>query len=112
MDAKKTKVFTYIGFAKKSGNLRVGANSIETLRKRVYLVMLCRTASDNARATAEKFSRTFGCPLCDSGEYTLEELTLKEDCKTAAITDAKLAEAIIAVAPVYGLKLLSGDRKG
>mgnify|MGYP007047167036 CR=1 FL=1 len=108
MDAKKTKVFTYIGFAKKSGNLRVGANSIETLRKRVYLVMLCRTASDNARATAEKFSRTFGCPLYDSGEYTLEELTLKEDCKTAA----KLAEAIIAVAPAYGLKLLSGDRKG
>ncbi len=48
--------------------------------------------------------------MYDSGDYTLEELLLKDDCKTAAVTDPSLAEAIISVADEYGLKLLSGGK--
>ena len=110
LEAKKTKIFAYLGFAKKSGKLCVGANSLSTLKKRAYLALSCKTSSENARKEAEKFAKSAGCPLYDSGDYTLEELLLKDDCKTAAVTDPSLAEAIISVAGEYGLKLLSGGK--
>ena len=112
MEARKTKIFTYLGIAKKSGNLCIGANSLARLKKRAYLLISCKTATDNARKDAEKFAKAFGCPLYTSGEFTLEELALKDECKTLAVTDEALANAIISVAEEYGLKLLSGGKKG
>ena len=112
MEARKTKIFTYLGFAKKSGNLCIGANSLARLKKRAYLMISCKTATDNARKDSEKFAKAFGCPLYPSGEFTLEELALKDECKTLAVTDEALANAIISVAEEYGLKLLSGGKKG
>ena len=107
MEARKTKIFTYLGFAKKSGNLCIGANSLARLKKRAYLMISCKTATDNARKDSEKFAKAFGCPLYTSGEFTLED-----ECKTLAVTDEALANAIISVAEEYGLKLLSGGKKG
>ena len=112
MEAKKTKIFTYLGFAKKSGNLCIGANSLARLKKRAYLMISCKTATDNARKDAEKFAKAFCCPLYTSSDYTLEELVLKDECKTLAVTDESLAKAIISVAEECGLKLLSGGNKG
>lgn len=112
MEARKTKIFTYLGFAKKSGNLCIGANSLARLKKRAYLMISCKTATENARNDAEKFAKAFGCPLYTSGEFTLEELALKDECKTLAVIDEALAKAIISVAEEYGLKLLSGGKKG
>ena len=57
MEARKTKIFTYLGFAKKSGNLCIGANSLARLKKRAYLLISCKTATDNARKDAENLPK-------------------------------------------------------
>ena len=92
----KNKVFSYLGFAIKSGNLKIGINAIYTLKTRVYLLILCKSGAVNAVREGEKLKNSFGCPMLITKTFTLEELTGRENCKLAAITDENLASAIIA----------------
>ena len=91
---KKSKVRTFIGFAIRSGKFRIGANSIATLKK-VCLMIVCKTASENTKKEAQKKSRKFGCKLLITESETLSELTHRENAKVMAITDEKLSQAII-----------------
>lgn len=91
----ESKTFSYFGFAIKSGNLRTGANTISGIKKRVYLIALCRSASENAKSCAEKFAKKFGCPLIESTSRDLSEYVGKENCKIVAITEKQLSEAIL-----------------
>ncbi len=90
----KSKAQTFVGFAMRTGNYRIGANACATL-KRAYLVIVCRSASDNTKKEAEKLSRKFGCPLLETAQLLLEEITHKENSKVMAIADKKLSQAII-----------------
>ena len=89
------KVRSYFGFAVKSGNLRGGLNTIGTLKKRVYLIAVCHTASENSKGEAKKFAMKFKCPLIEIAGATLGEYVGKENCKVAAVTDENLAKAIL-----------------
>lgn len=89
----KSKVRTFIGFAVKARKLVTGADSVARL-KRAYLVLVCDSASENAKKLAEKQSVRLRCPLL--GCVTpLEDLCNKTNCKIAAVTDQSLAKAII-----------------
>ena len=88
------KSFAYLGFAIKSRKLKTGINAINTLKKDVYLIIVCSTGEKNARK-AEKLSVKFNAPLIESVTKTLEEITGKENCKVAALTDENLAKAIL-----------------
>ena len=90
---QKNKVLTYIGFAKKSGNLRTGVNAISTL-KNAYVLIICQSASQNTKKDATKLSVKLSCPLIQS-KLSVEEITGKENCKLIAITDENLASAIM-----------------
>lgn len=90
---QKSKVLTYLGFAKKSGNLRTGVNAISTL-KRANLLILCATAARNTKEDAAKLSAKLGCPLLESA-VPVEELAGKENCKLLAVTQENLAGAIL-----------------
>lgn len=88
------KIATYIGFAIRSGNYKIGGNSIATL-KGANLVIVCSTASENTVKLAKKYSTRFGCKLLTTKTPTLAQLTFKENAKLMAITDSQLAKAII-----------------
>lgn len=89
------KSFAYLGFAIKAGKLRTGINAINTLKNDVYLIIVCSTGEKNARKEAEKLSVKFNAPLIESVTKTLEEITGKENCKVAAVTDENLSKAIL-----------------
>ena len=90
---QKSKVLTYLGFAKRSGNLRTGVNAINTL-KHASLLILCASASANTEKDAVKLSVKLACPLLKSTAL-VEDLTGKENCKLLAVTEENLAKAIL-----------------
>lgn len=89
-----SKAETFIGFALKSGKYKLGANTIETLKK-AKLIIVCDSASENSKNDAVKFSKKFQCPILKTEGKTLAELTHKSNVKMMAITDNNLAKAII-----------------
>ena len=88
-----SKALAYLGFARKSGNLRAGVNAVSTLKK-VNLLIVCSTASLNTVKEADKLAAKFACPLMET-KISAEEISGKENCKLLAVTDANLARAII-----------------
>ena len=90
---QRSKALTYLGFAKRSGNLRTGVNAISTL-KRASLLILCASASANTEKDAQKLAAKLGCPLLRSAAL-VEAITGKENCKLLAVTEENLAKAIL-----------------
>ena len=90
----KSKAETYVGFAVRTGKFRIGGNAVQTL-KRAYLMIVCKTASGNSKEQAEKIAKKFGCPLLETTEKTLEQLTHRENAKIMAIADKQLSAAIL-----------------
>lgn len=88
------KVESYLGFCLRARKIALGGGTIETLKKGVYLIIVCSTASENTFKLAIKFKNRFCCPLmvCKSG---LENAVHKEGCKVAAVRDTELAQAIL-----------------
>lgn len=106
---QNNKIFTYVGFARRSGKFKAGVNAIKTVKKGVELLMLCKSASPNAIKEAEKLSERFFCPLYKTVTFTVEDMMDKENCKLVAILDAELAKAIISNAG-EDLRDISGGR--
>ena len=90
----KSKAFTFVGFAMRTGKFRIGTNAVQTL-KRAYLMIVCSSASENTKAQAEKIAKKFHCPLIEPTEKTLEEITHRENAKVMAIADKELSNAIL-----------------
>jgi hypothetical protein len=89
----KTKAQTFIGFAIRAGKYRIGANSVETL-KRAELMIVCLTASENTKKQAISQANKFHCPIIET-KIPLEDLTHRENAKVMAITDKSLSKAIL-----------------
>ncbi len=92
---QKSKAETYIGFCIRAGKLTCGFNAVRLQKKDVYLLLLCDSASENAKKDAWKLKKKFGCELLTSVGKTLEEITGKPNCKLAAVRDKELAKAIL-----------------
>ena len=90
----KSKAETFIGFAMRTGNFRIGANAAATL-KRANLMIVCSSASENTKKEAEKLAKKFKCPLIEPTVKTLEEITHRENAKVMAIADKSLSAAIL-----------------
>ena len=93
----KSKAESYIGFCRKAGKLTCGFNAVESLRKDVYLLLLCDTATENGKKSAEKLHNRFGCEMLIACGKTLGEMTGKPGCKLAAVREQNLAKAILSV---------------
>lgn len=89
----KSKVEAYIGFAIKKRALITGSDSVSRL-KRADLVLLCKSGSPNARKDALNAGARLKCPVVECG-ILLEDITGKQNCKIAALTDKQLAAAIM-----------------
>ncbi len=89
-----SSIKSYIGFAVKSGKILYGIDNIIQSRKRKYVMVICKTASENLADKARKYSEKNGIPLI-MAELPLEEMVHKTNCKLIAISDANLASAVI-----------------
>ena len=89
----KSRAQTFIGFCVRARKITTGAGAIDYLKKDVWLILVCSTASQNSLAAAKKYAKRHACPLmmCYSG---LENAVNKADCKMAAVRDKGLAQAI------------------
>lgn len=90
-----SKINSYVGFAIKAKKLRCGVNVVESLKKDVYLLILCSSASKNTFADAQKLQKKFNCPLFVLKGDLLENITHKANCKLCAVCEPNLARAII-----------------
>ena len=91
----KSKAERYVGLCMKAGKLTCGFNAVEAEKKRIYLLILCSSASDNAKKSAQKLKNRFGCELMVIYGTPLEEVTGRINCKLAAVRDENLAKAIL-----------------
>ncbi len=91
---QNNKIKTYIGFAIKSRKLRTGVNVIKSLNKGVYLLLLCKSASENTVSEAKSLAKKFGCKILVTAEDLLEDVVYKVNCKLAGVTEPNLAKAI------------------
>ena len=89
------KVESYIGFCLRARKIALGSGSVDVLKKGVYLIIVCSTASENTFSLALKYKNRYSCPLiiCKVG---LENAVHKPGCKIAAVRDYELAKAICA----------------
>ena len=94
---QRSKAEGYIGFCIKAGKLTCGFNAVQTLKKGVYLLLLCSTASANAKKEAEKLRARFRCAMIESCGRPLEDIVGRANCKLAAVRDENLAKAILSV---------------
>ncbi len=90
----KSKAETFIGFAMRARKYRVGVNAVGTLKK-VNLIIICHTASENTVKDAVKLAGKFHCPAIMTKEKALEQITHRENAKVMAITDSALSKAIL-----------------
>ena len=63
-----SKAMRYLGLCIRAGKLTCGFNALEAEKKDVYLLILCSSASENAKKSALKLKNKFGCELL---EYNL-----------------------------------------
>ena len=91
---KKTKSETFIGFAMRTGKFRIGTNAVATLKK-AQLMIVCNTASDNTKKEADKLAKKFNCPMLETKNKSLEQITHRENAKVMAVCDKQLSDAIL-----------------
>lgn len=92
---ERSKLQSYLGFSIRAGKLVTGVNAIECTHKRIYALVMCKSAAKNTRKDAEKLRDRLQVPLCIADD--LAELVKKENCKLCAMLDRSLAEAVIAL---------------
>ena len=91
--AERIKAAVYIGFAIKSGKIKLGTDCLERAKK-CAVVIVCESASQNCMEKAKSLSGKFGCTLLKTSGVKLEDIVYKKNCKLAGITDMNLARAV------------------
>jgi len=90
----RSRAETFIGFAMRTGKYKIGMNASATL-KRAYLMIVCKSASENTKKDAQKLAGKFNCPLIETVTKTLEEIVKRENAKVMAIGDKALSKVIL-----------------
>lgn len=101
MDEKKIE--SYLGFAFRAGKVTLGLNSIETLKKGVYCMLLDQDAQKNSQKQARKEATRLSCPLVIV--KGLGALVKREGIKVIAVKDFSLAGAILSEAEKQGISI-------
>ena len=88
------KIISYFGFAKKSNNCVMGQTALKKSTKKMHLIVVCQTASDNLKNMAENLATKHDCPHIITKEL-LSVLLHENDIKIVGITDENLSKAIM-----------------
>ena len=95
------KIESYLGFALRAGKLALGLNTVETLKKEVFCLLLDEQAKKNSQKEARKQCKRLSCPLVIVKD--LGALIKREGCKIVAVKDVSLAGAILSEAEKQGI---------
>ncbi len=88
---------TYIGFSIKSRSVIIGQDQLKKNKSKVYLIIYCKTASQNLKDLALRLGEKYGCnTLCL--DENLQEYTNIQGCKILGLKNSSLSEAILKVA--------------
>ena len=88
------KIVSYLGFAQKSNSCIMGQTALKKTVKKLYLVLVCNTASENLKDLAKNLAVKHNCEYIIS-KVDLTELINFENIKIVGITDENLSKAII-----------------
>ncbi len=92
----ENKVSTYLGFAIKSNNIIYGIDNLRDYNKKLYLIILCKTANDKSLTIAKNLrEKNKNCTVMTTNDNTLSELLHLDNCKMIGIKNHSLAQAII-----------------
>lgn len=89
-----SKIKSYLGLCVKSGGVVIGQDRLKKNVKKIHLLVLSPTGSQNLKDLSLRLSEKFDCDLVVTNS-NLEELICKEGCKLVGITNESLANAII-----------------
>ena len=87
------KIISYLGFARKSNNIIIGQSSLKASRERIYLVIVCKTASNNLKDLANHLAVKHNANVIETNQ-PLSELLHLDNIKIIGIKDYNLSEAI------------------
>ena len=88
------KIISYLGFAKKSGNVITGQTSLKICKKKLFLIMVCNTASNNLKNLEKNLGVKHNCPVIEVQE-DLQNLINEKDIKILGLTHQELSKAIV-----------------
>lgn len=91
---QKDKIDTLLGFAVKAGKLIYGADNLDTIRKRIFLIIMCASTADNTREKVIQSALKRKVPLVIALK-PLQDILYKQNCKIAALQDEQMANAIM-----------------
>lgn len=89
-----SKIKSYLGLCVKSGGVVIGQDRLKQNNKKIYLIVLSPTATQNLKDLSFRLSEKFDCDLVITNTV-LEDLICKQGCKLVGITNQSLAEAIL-----------------
>lgn len=88
------KIVSYLGFALKTNSVITGQTSLKVNKKKLYLILVCNSASDNLKNLAKNLANKHNCPVFET-EPMLEGLINKKDIKILGLTHQELSKAIV-----------------
>ena len=90
---QKDKIDSLLGFAVKAGKLLYGCDTLESVRKPVYLIIVCQTLADNTRKRVLAVAERKNIPVAQSTN-ALENAVGRQNCKVISVTDKQMAKAM------------------
>ena len=87
------KIISFIGFAKKANKIVIGQSSLKRYQNKIYLIMVCNTASNNLKDLAKNLAHKHSCEYIET-KIPLEDLAKLSGIKILGITDENLAKGI------------------
>ena len=94
MTETRDKIVSYVGFAIRARKAKLGVNAAATVKKGIYVFILCHTAQKNTVKEVVSMAKKHDAKIVLSKYYTVEQMTGKENCKTIAVLDKELSKAI------------------
>ena len=91
MDINKIK--TYIGFSIRSGQVLYGLDNIMVYKKKIPLVVVSNTISDNSLDKIKNVCEKKNLVMLQLSD-SLENITKRNNCKVLGILNEELAKAI------------------
>ena len=88
------KAFSYVGFAIKANKIIFGTDSLLGYSKKVHLIIVSNTLSENAMKKIEKLAEIKRCPIIKLDENEFDDTVNKTGCKVVGITSFELSSAI------------------
>lgn len=89
-----SKIKSYLGLCVKSNSVVMGQDRLKRNAKKVYVLILSPTASQNLIDLSIRLSVKFDCDCVQTKEL-LESLIAKENCKVIGLTNESLAKAVL-----------------